>query len=487
MPAFIAIVSVIISCSSPALGQDGSHALQSEIRELKSLLEEMRAELTLSRTETEAFRKELQQIREQLHVPLPAQEASDDKQVIENLQEQHELLNAKVEEQYQTKVESTSKYRVRLSGMVLMNMFKNTGAVDNLDVPTLPVQDNSIYSRPGFGGSLRQSLIGLEVIGPEIAGARLSADVQFDFAGGFPNAPDGITFGLARLRTGGIRMTWPNTTLIAGQEEPFFSPLSPGSITSVAVPAFSYSGNLWGWIPQFRFEHRLSLADSRIILVQGGILNPLTGEVPSSQFVRRAQAGEASGQPAYATRIAWNSNAFGRVVTLGFAGYYSRQDWGFHRTMDSWTAASDWILPISSRWEISGEFYRGRAIGGLGGGIGHSVVFNGPATDPNTQIRGVNSLGGWTQIKFRQTEKLEWNGAFGLDNMLTGDLGSFPRANQGYYELSAARNRTSLLNFIYRPRSDLLMSLEYRRLRAFTIRGYSHSADHINMSMGVLF
>jgi hypothetical protein len=487
IPAFVVIVSLIMGSSPALLGQDGSHTLQSEVRELKSLLEEMKAELILSRAETEAVRKELQQIREQLHTPILPQDAGDAKPLVESLQEQHELLSAKVEEQYQTKVESASKYRVRLSGMVLMNMFKNTGAVDNLDVPTLPVQENSIYSRAGFGGSLRQSLLGLEVIGPEVAGARLSADVRFDFAGGFPNTPDGVTFGLTRVRTGGIYMTWPNTTLMAGQEAPFFSPLSPGSIASLAVPAFSYSGNLWGWIPQLRLEHRLNLADNTNILLQGGILNPLTGELPGSQFVRRAQAGEASGQPAYATRIAWTRSAFGRPMTLGFAGYYSRQDWGFHRTMDSWTATSDWLLPISSRWELSGEFYRGRAIGGLGGGLGHSVVFNGPVTDPNTQIRGVNSLGGWTQIKFQQTEKLEWNGAFGQDNLLTGDFGRFPLANQGYYELSTARNRTSLLNFIYRPRSNLLLSLEYRRLRAFTIRGYSHSADHINMGMGVLF
>jgi hypothetical protein len=32
------------------------------------------------------------------------------------------LVQAKVDEQYQTKVESASKYRVRLSGIVLMNL-----------------------------------------------------------------------------------------------------------------------------------------------------------------------------------------------------------------------------------------------------------------------------------------------------------------------------------------------------------------------------
>jgi hypothetical protein len=49
------------------------------------------------------------------------------------------------------------------------------------------------------------------------------------------------------------------------------------------------------------------------------------------------------------------------------------------------------------------------------------------------------------------------------------------------------RNRSSFVNFIYRPRSDLLFSTEYRRLRTWDIRGGSQTADHVNLSMGILF
>lgn len=89
-------------------------------------------------------------------------------------------------------------------------------------------------------------------------------------------------------------------------------------------------------------------------------------------------------------------------------------------------------------------------------------------------------------MKFRQTEKLEWNAAFGQDNSLAQDLRRFS-ISQSYFDPSLARNRSSLLNFIYRPRSDLLISGEYRRLRTFTIQGDSDKANQINLSMGVLF
>src|ERR1039458_6979416 len=42
-----------------------------------------------------------------------------------SLEEEYQLLSGKVDDQYQTKVESASKYRVRLSGIVLMNLASN--------------------------------------------------------------------------------------------------------------------------------------------------------------------------------------------------------------------------------------------------------------------------------------------------------------------------------------------------------------------------
>src|SRR5262249_13992499 len=155
-----------------------------------------------------------------------------------------------------------SKYRVRLSGIVLANLFGNSGAVDNIDFPSAAVLYRPQYARRSFGGTLRQSQFGLQVFGPEIKGARVSGDIQLDLAGGFPNTPDGTTFGLPRLRTGAVRMAWPRTTIVAGQDVPFFSPLSPTSVAALALPEFAYSGNLWTWIPQARIERRVDLNEN---------------------------------------------------------------------------------------------------------------------------------------------------------------------------------------------------------------------------------
>jgi hypothetical protein len=479
-------VGVFFMLSLPAYAQDtlqeNIQSLQKQTSELKAMLEEMKTEIIRSRTEATALRQELEAARQQLTA---AARPQADETSVQKLEEEQQLLSAKIDEQYQTKVESASKYRVRLSGIVLANLFSNTNGVDNIDFPSAATLLYSpLYSRGSFGGTLRQSQFGLQVFGPEIKGARVSGDVQLDLAGGFPNTPDGTTFGLPRLRTGTVRMTWPRTTIVAGQDVPFFSPLSPTSVAALALPEFAYSGNLWTWIPQARIERRVDFGESSNVLVQAGILDPLTGEVPSSQFLRTPGAGEASRQPAYATRAAWTRNVSSHPLTAGIGAYYSRQAWGVHRNVDSWAGTADWTLPVGSRWELSGEFYRGRAIGGLGGGIGRSVGYSPP---PFAQIKGLNSVGGWSQAKFRQTERLEWNGGFGEDTIFAKDLRNFPVFVQGYLDPSVARNQSAFGNFIYRPRSDVLFSLEYRYFRTFSVNGSSETADHINLGMGVLF
>jgi hypothetical protein len=487
--------------------------LQAQVHELESALAQMRAETASYRAEMLQMHHELQAARTQfaccgraLEAPMPAQatsssgpaalenvsvvvpspQGSNDDQRLAKLEEDHQLLAGKVDEQYQSKVESASKYRVRLSGIVLLNVFSNRGTVDNLDFPTISAQRGVLDSGGSFGTTLRQTQLGLEVFGAQLAGAKASAAVQLDFSGGFPNTVNGVSFGLVRLRTATLRLDWARTSVVAGQDTLFFSPLSPTSLASLSVPAFSYAGNLWAWIPQLRVEHNLDISENSRFTFQGGIVAPQTGELPATSFLRSAQAGERSRQPGYATRIAWSHGAPDRSVVVGVGGYYSRQRWGFSRTVDGWVGTADWSVPLGRWVGLTGEFYRGRAIGGLEGAIGRSVLTRGPLATPGTLVRGLNATGGWAQLKFEPTARLEFNAAWGQDNPSASDLRQFP-VNLGSIFGRVVRNRSSFVNFIYRPRSDLLFSTEYRRLRTWDIRGGSQTADHVNLSMGILF
>ncbi len=271
--------------------------LQRQVLELKEAVAEVRSESAQYRAETAELRHELEAMRAQ---PAPAaegvvaaapeaapatpQEAPKSlAQRVASLEETTDLLDSKLNDQYQTKVESASKYRLRLSGIVLMNLFSNRGQTDNQDFPSFVTGPNV---GGNFGATLRQSEIGLEAFGPTLAGARTSADVQADFSGGFADTWNGVNSGIFRLRIASARLDWEHTSIVAGQDDLFISPLAPTSFASLAVPAFNYAGNLWAWTPQVRVEHRFDIADKQSIMIQGGILDNLAGEFPANSYFR---------------------------------------------------------------------------------------------------------------------------------------------------------------------------------------------------------
>jgi hypothetical protein len=461
-------------------------SLARQVTQLSEVILELREEVSKSREEARALRLQLTGAVEAVgsgsaslpdteQVPVPDAIATGPQQVttetpieerITLLEEHQQLLSDRIEEHYQTKVETSSRYRVKLSGIVLMNAFANHGRVDSQEVPDLALRLGATDTGRTFGFSALQSQVGLETWGPELGGAKTSAGLQFDFFGISSNSQYANAWGAVRLRTAAIRMDWPRTSIVVAQDAPFISPLSPTSIASLAYPAFSYSGNLWAWIPQARVEHRFHVSEKSTFALQGGLLDP----------VPRGPA-----QPGYATRFSWShDNGDERPLTLGIGGYYSREDRGAGRTEDGWAGTADWLVPLGSRLTLSGEFFRGRAIGNLGAAQGRSLIFSGVESDPNSQLTGLNSIGGWGQLALKVTPTVEVNAAYGEDQPYRQDLFRFSTSP------TISRNRTQMYNVIYRPRTNLVFSLEYRRFRTWRV-DTSSNAEHLNLGVGVLF
>ena len=284
---------VVAAClaSASLVAQDASSNAD-EIVRLKRELQETRSGLADSRREIEELRQSFKELRDQVQgnrtvasapaaAPVPTAEptaASADQDV--------GFLAAKVNELHQDKVESASKYPVKLSGLVLFNAYRNSGALDIQDLPSL-----AFPSFPGFpdgsaAATLRQTMLGISATGPKIFGARTSANAEIDFAGGSPTTSYGVTAGLLRLRTANINLDWRNTSLHIGQDTPFFSPLSPTSYATVWEPAMAWSGNLWVWTPQIVAERRLTL---RPRFVSGSARRPARSAYRGNATLSRPQ------------------------------------------------------------------------------------------------------------------------------------------------------------------------------------------------------
>ena len=117
--------------------------------------------------------------------------------------------------------------------------------------------------------------------------------------------------------------------------------------------------------------------------------------------------------------------------------------------MNAWAATLDASLPLGSKFALSASFYRGAALGGFGAALGRSVVYDGPISNPDTYVLPLNVVGGWSQLKFRATPKLEFNAAFGQDSPFAADLRYFGSQSTSYGPAFYTANRGEFGNVIY--------------------------------------
>ncbi len=392
------------------------------------------------------------------------------------LEEQVEINTAQIKEHAQTKVESDSRFRVKLSGMVLMNAFMNTADSSTRTAPTRAPADWPASPRNNFGGNLRQSTIGLTMEGPRVGGARVSAEAEFDFYGTNGDTFRGNALGNLRLRTASTRLDWERNSMIAGLLPVMISPLNPSSLASVWYPALSNAGNLWQWRPQIILEHRAPLPNSSELVLQGGVQTPFFDTLDGS-FIE--------GGLNYQGRIAFRHKLdVDRKFEFGVAGQAGNRAFTFDRKETTYVISSDWQIPLGRRLELSGEAYFGKA-NNLGEQSGFRAdnyyALSGPLENRRTAIRGVHAVGGWAQLNFKARRDLDFNFALGIEDPRNRDVLD-DRRNLN----SSFRNRVASGNFIYQLRPNVLFSLEYRRLLTDYAAGRRQNG-HYNLAIGYLF
>ncbi len=398
------------STESPrATASSPSSTTSAESVDLQQKLEAISAALVTTHQQLEQSQKEIEELREQLALikkqlasaqPGPAQPSNptDDAgsakttaAAIEDLQERQQTLEAQVKLHEQTKVESESKYPIRVTGLILFNSFINRGIVDNIDLPEAALAPNGDVSNGSAGASFRQTILGIEGFGPRIAGARTSADINVDFFGGLAYSSSSTSAGIVRMRTASINLDWSHDSIQAGMTTPLISPLSPTSYATVAEPGMAGAGNFWTWSPQLRYAHQFQIQPHRQLQFEFGLWDPPAAGYSTSVTVRAPSPGEQSKQPAYESRISYGApsdNNYGPASEdhsfhVALSGYYSRQSYPYGNSIDSWAFTTDFRVPLTHRFEVSGEGYRGRSLGGLGGGVYKDILYG---TNPITGL-----------------------------------------------------------------------------------------------------
>src|SRR5580698_65605 len=190
--------------AAPVSSDTRTAQLEQKLEAISSVLAVTHQELEQSKEQILQLQQELLEIKKQLSFGRPAavlsSSSSDDANAavadIEDLKERQQTLEAQVKVHDQTKVESTSRYPLHVTGLILFNAFENRGNVDTIDLPSFALEPTDSAGDGSAGASFRQTILGIQGVGPKIAGAQTSADLNIDFFGGLVTGNIGTSAGI---------------------------------------------------------------------------------------------------------------------------------------------------------------------------------------------------------------------------------------------------------------------------------------------------
>ncbi len=236
--AFAAALLSSVLAGQFAIGQyarppAASETTEEKVQRLSTAVEQAQEQIGAYQKQLQELQQQLAALRQQLAVekgapstpdPPASQSAVADSDPpanasassLDDVRERQAMDESQIATLDQSKVESSSKFPVKLSGLILFNAFVNTRQVDIPPDPT--------YVLPGSGStgfSLQQTILGLDARGPHLFGAISHADVYVDF---FANGSQyGYETGsLLRLRTAHATLNWPNTEAFVELDRPLF-------------------------------------------------------------------------------------------------------------------------------------------------------------------------------------------------------------------------------------------------------------------------
>jgi hypothetical protein len=355
-----------------------------------------------------------------------------------------------------------------LHGLVLMNAFYTSDAVNNSDVPqfTIPSAGNPRTSTSS--ASVRQSRVTVTALVPEFARGALTGELDVDFYGGQQPSTGGRTFPLLRIRRAFAELTWQRGALLIGQESPPIAAVSPSSLASIGFPEFAGAGNLWLWIPQVRLSGDLAPAGGVRIGAEVAALAPTSGD-PQGAFSTQPDIAERSGRPYVQGRLRARWGAGEQQGEVSFGGHYGwLVDSTGGRVPSRALVASIWT-PLGSSAELRAEAFVGQALAGLGGGgIGQNMVLDGVP---------VHTKGGWAQLNLRPTAAWEVGGGGGIDDPDDDDL-----------VLGSRRRNVAAEGHVHWRHAPAVVGVEVRGLwTRYAPAVGDLSAAHVNVGAGFEF
>lgn len=431
-----------------------------QVEQILNRLDQLEKDNQALLEEVRALRQEISSLRAQ---PAPGAEQA------QSVEDRQQVQENRIDELAQTKVESSEKFPIRITGMALFNASVNGRFNGNAE--------NPLVASPTPGemtgdGTLRQSTLGLLFNGPETFwNGKISGSLYLDFFGGSTSSLDH----LVRLRTAALDIDWKNTSVMFGQDKPLISPRDPNSIAQVGYSPLSGAGNLWLWQPQARVEQRFSAGDNSGWRAQASVIVTSSLDYPSSPYVYTptTQGLQEYSRPGAEGRLEfwhrWSDND--RFEIAG--GYHYNQNRIIETLVPTEIYSFDWFIRPIPKIEFSGMYFHGQNVATLGA-LPQGYMIE---SYYGTSVSPVHSNGGWAQIRVPITSRLAWDVYGGQEDDRNSDLEwGYIGKNQGYFS-----------NLMYRIAPNVLVSIEGGQIRTKYIGLGNRLNDHYDLGLAYLF
>lgn len=372
------------------------------------------------------------------------------------------MLESEIADLAQVKVESNSRFPVKIFGSIVMDASFNSAGVNWLDNPTLPASTPSGAVAPSsFSMSVRQSRLGAIVNGPTLGGWKTSGLVMVDFfAGSTAFVPDTV-MPVPRLLYGYARLERGQTVIEIGQDQMILAPENPTSIAALAFPEFYLAGNLYSRAVQARIQQTLGAGKNGEFVATAGVVDTDSSDANTiAELSPPGSSNEPPHRPAAQARLAWKWHASdSQRFEIGASGHRGSERFPTG-SMPSWAGALDFNAQ-DGRFGIAGEWYAGRNLAAFGGAIGQFA----------------KSTGGWGEVCLKANERLSFNSGYGTDHLF--DLRAFPAPFH--------RNSGVFFNTIYQFTPELEGSVEYRWLSLVPATGPDQRNHNLDLVLAYSF
>ena len=442
-PKIAGPVCFVLLVAIQAAGQQTSpEGLQKVLDRLDALERQNQALLT----EIQALREEVRNNAAQ----------SGDHQLVDQVQ----VNTERIKEQAATKVESSQRYPVSLTGMFLFDAFVGTPAGSSFALQTYdPYGSNGA----GGGASLRQSIIGLDFRGPALPGqGKITGSLSLDF---FAQSGDNDIF---RIRRGVLSFDWARRSITVGQDKSIIAPLQPTSFARVGIPPLAGAGNLWLWRPQIRYEERFPLSTDTQAALQLGLLETdesysVLPQATNLYLAPPRPAIQARGE----LRHRWADQS---RVAVGI-GFHQSSSHLFGQSAKSQVWSADFLLKPLSKVELSGTLLRGENFANLGGAQPGVTIF------PQGILIPIRGAAGWLQLALPVTSRL------------TFDIYAGRQANNPHDLLpyNVERTLTYAGNVLYRVAPNVILGFEASRFEFEYLNLRQFSSNRYDATFAYLF